>query len=424
MARLEYIRFNPSREVIFNGEVTWEVDKLARSFRRLPQIFWSNGEGWAEVNHWALERATTVGIKRGTVIALMKHLHAYANFLEGRREEERLDWRHFPIRLADRAVVRFRGHLIERIERGDLAPSTARARMGAVIQFYRHAEAHEFISPETPMWREESVVLPYYDAQGFKRSMVRVKTDLSIPNRGRAGITLEDGLLPLSEAHMTQLLDFTSREQTEELHLMLAIGFFTGARIETITTLRIENVEQALPDPFMKGFFLVRIGPGTGVSTKFDIEGDLLVPDFLLTELKTYAYSVQRLKREAKAKPENRSTLFLTIRGSHYQGGSVRRLMTDLRHDAISAGLKFMARFKFHQTRATFGTWLMKLALRVTTAGAAIEFVKCAMLHKHEATTLRYIRFLEVTKGKQEAAAAFAEAFTGLRNRNWNDFDA
>ena len=46
------------------------------------------------------------------------------------------------------------------------------------------------------------------------------------------------------------------------------------------------------------------------------------------------------------------------------------------------------------------------------------------MLHKHEATTLRYIRFLEVTKGKQEAAAAFAEAFTGLRNRNWNDFDA
>ena len=47
MARLEYIRFNPSREVIFNGEVTWEVDKLARSFRRLPQIFWSNGEGWA-----------------------------------------------------------------------------------------------------------------------------------------------------------------------------------------------------------------------------------------------------------------------------------------------------------------------------------------------------------------------------------------
>lgn len=423
MARLEYIQFSPWREVIVDGDVTWESDRLARSFNRLPQIFWSSGEGWAEVNHWALEKATTVGIKLDTVIALMKHLHAYANFLE-RRVEGRLDWRHFPIRLADRAVVRFRGHLIEQIERGSLASSTARARMSAVIQFYRHAEAHEFVSPETPMWLEKSVVLPYYDAQGFKRSMLRLKTDLSIPNRGRPGIALEDGLFPLSEMHMTQLLDFTSREQTEEVHLMLAIGFFTGARIESITTLKIDNVERALPDPFMKGFFLVRVGPGTGVATKFDVEGNLLVPDFIIAALREYSYSLRRLKREAKAKPENRSTLFLTTHGSHYQGASVRRLMTDLRRDAIRAGLKFMERFKFHQTRATFGTWLMKLALRVTTAGGAMEFVKNAMLHKQEATTLRYIKFLEVTKGREEAAAAFTAAFTGLRNRNWDQFDA
>ena len=56
--------------------------------------------------------------------------------------------------------------------------------------------------------------------------------------------------------------------------------------------------------------------------------------------------------------------------------------------------------------------------------GAAIEFVKNAMLHKDEATTFKYIKFLEVTKGKQEAAAAFTAAFTGLRDRNWNEFHA
>jgi len=66
----------------------------------------------------------------------------------------------------------------------------------------------------------------------------------------------------------------------------------------------------------------------------------------------------------------------------------------------------------------------MKLTLSLTTPAAAIEFVKNAMHHKQETTTFKYIKFLESTKGKQEAAQAFHEIFTGLKNRNWGDFDA
>lgn len=426
MARLEYIDYKPWREgVDEDGVMTLVSDPLGRAISRLPQIFWASGDGWAEANHWLLEKATTVGIKIKTVASLAKHLYSYAAFLEIPQEDRtKLDWRHFPIRLADRAIVRFRGHLMKQIDRGILAPATARARMSAVIQFYRHAEAHEFVTPETAMWKEKSVVLPWYDTAGFKRAMVRIKTDLAIPNRAPLGTNLEDGLLPLSETHMTEVLEFSSQSQTTELHLMLATGFFTGARIETITTLRIENLEQARPDPYMKAFFLIRVGPGTGVATKFDVEGDLLVPDFLLAALKKYAYSTERLKREAKAASENRSILFLTSHGRTYSGESMRRLMTDLRRGAIRAGLKFMQRFKFHETRATYGTWIMKIALSVTTVPAAIAFVKNSMLHKHEATTMKYVKFLEVTKGKQEASAAFSEAFTGLRDRNWDYFNA
>lgn len=421
MARLEYIKFKPWREVIRDDRtLAWEADPISRPIPQLPQLFWKNGEGWAEANHWALEKATTVGIKLETVKGLMKHLYQYADFLE----KERVDWRHFPIRKSDRAIVRFRGHLMGQIEIGSLASSTARARMAAVIQFYRYAEASEFITPESPMWRERSVVLTFYDAVGFKRAMVRVTTDLAIPNRARSGVQLEDGLYPLSEMHMSRLLGFTHREHTEELHLMLTTGFFTGARIGTIATLRIENLEQALPDPYMNGFYLIRVGPGSGVATKFDVNGDLLVPHFLLSTLKDYAYSVERLKREIKAKPEDRSVLFLTTRGRPYSGQSINRLMTDLRRAAARAGLNFMTRFKFHQTRATYGTWLMKLVLNVTTVSAAIEFVKNAMLHKDESTTLKYIKFIENSKGKEQVAAAFFHAFTGLSERSWDDFHA
>lgn len=420
MARLEYIQFKPWREVIAGGQVTWELDRLSRSFDRLPQIFWDTGESWGEANHWALTKLSEQRADFETVKALMKHLRAYAAFLE----EHGLDWRQFPVRVADRAIVRFRGDLKVQMDRGSLSSSTARSRIAAVVQFYRHADAHDLVAPEAPMWRERSVVIPFYDAAGFKRALTRVSTDLSIPNRARPGLRLEDGLLPLTEDRMTQLLEFTVREKTAELHLMLTTGFFVGARLETVTSLRIDNLEQAYPDPSMKGFHLIRVGPGTGVATKFDVEGALMVPDFLLKALKRHAYSTARLKREVHAAPGDRSILFLTARSRPYSGNSVSRLMTDLRRDAVRAGLPFMARFKFHQTRATYGTWLMKLALGATSVGGAIEFVKNAMLHKYEATTFRYVRLLENSKGKQEAAEAFSRAFTGLRHRNWDQFNA
>lgn len=420
MANLEFIDFKPLREVIEEASLTWEPDKLSRSIPRLPQIFWENGSGWAEANYWALDKATQLKTDIETVKALMKHLYAYACFLE----ENAFDWRQFPLRLADRAIVQFRGHLIEQIDQGSLASSTARARMAAIIQFYRHADAHGFVSHESPMWKDRSVVIPFYDAAGFKRALVRATTDLAIPNRRRPGVTLEDGLTPLRTEHMEQLLRFTSNKGIEELHLMLLTGFFTGSRVETITSLSISNLEQALPDPFMKGFFLLRVGPGTGVATKFDVEGNLLVPDFLLSALKSYAYSPRRLLRESKASKEHRSILFLTKYGTPYQQGSIGRLMTNLRRAALKAGLKFMQHFKFHQTRATYGTWLMQLALSVTSEANAIELVKCAMLHKHEATTFGYIRFIGVSKGKAEAAEAFTKAFTGLANRDWNAIHA
>lgn len=419
MASLEYINFNPWRDVVVGGKIAWERDGLARGIERLPQIYWSDGSGWAEANHWALAKITEHRVDLATVKGLMKHLRAYACFLEAHG----LEWRHFPTRLSERAVVRFRGDLIQQINRGSLASTTARSRINAVVQFYRHAAVHDFVNPTTPMWRDQAVVIRYFDTVGFKRSLTRFTTDLAIPNRTVIGIRLEDGLTPLSDTHMTELLKFTAGHEACELHLMLTMGFFTGARFGTITSFRIENLEQARPDPYMKGFVLIRVGPGTGVATKFDVIGDLLVPSLLFDELKRYAYSAERLKRETKATSDNRTVLFLTNRGNRYGSNTVSRMMTELRRSTVRAGLKFMERFKFHQTRATYGTWLMKSVLQVAPPSAAIAFVRSAMFHKHESTTFRYVQFLEVTKGKQEAAQAFHEVFTGLLNRDWDEAD-
>lgn len=419
MARLESINYVPHRATVKEGAVCWEITTDKRKLYGLPQIFWMNGLPWFEANHWALEKAMSGEVKLKTVLSLLTHLHKYANWLES----EQTDWRHFPTRKSDRVLVRYRGALIEARDKGDLRPSTVTARMRAVIQFYRHSAVHNFIDHNLEKWKDQTINLQYYDTTGFKRTLQRLSTDLSIPNRARLGLRLEDGLLPLSAKHMTELLQFTSKHVSEELHLMLTLGFFTGARIGTISSLRIESLENALPDNSIPGIMNIAIGPGTRIATKFDVTGYLMIPDFLLTELKRYAYSTRRLIREKNASKDNKSLLFLTRFSNPYynpdqtSGSAITREMSSLRAIATKANLKFMSTFHFHQTRATYGTWIMSIALATVGQKAAIEFVKNALLHKDEATTMRYITFLEHTQAKIEMANAFTQAFCGLQTR-------
>jgi integrase len=414
MASLEHIYSNPIRPEIQNGKLEWVTSRVIRPIERLPLIFWGDGNQWGEVNLWALEKARVKDVKLKTINTLMEHLHKYANWLE----EQKIDWRHFPTSKAERVLVRFRGFLIGLRDSGDLSPSTASARMSAVIQFYRYANAHNFICHGSKMWEEKAVAISYFDPAGFKRTIQRITADISIPNRARQGFRLEDGLLPITSDHQSQLLKFTKENASDELHLMLLIGFYTGARLCTITSLRKRSLEQAFLDPQNKGFWLVPIGPGTGISTKFDVSGELMVHESLMMSLRAYATSSQHIERAIKAAPENKSFLFLTRHRNPYTTNAVGREMVNLRRKGVVAGLKFLTKFKFHQTRSTYGTWLMSLLLSSENISlkAAIEFVKRAMHHKHESTTFRYITFIEHTKVKIKMANEFTNAFFGLAN--------
>jgi len=421
VANLEFIKYTPFREVIEDRNVRWVHDKLARPIEKLPQLFWDSGEPWHEASHWALTKATNLtGGDIKTVTSLMKHLAAYASWLESRT----LDWRHFPMRKQDRAIVLYRGELIAKRDRGSLAPSTARSRMAAVIQFYRHAQVHGFVHTKSPMWKDRQVVVRYYDTIGFERTLMRTSSELAISNRSRSGLRLEDGLTPLRTEDAVRLLEFAKEQRLHELHLILALGVLTGARIETITTLRVKDIENACPDAETPDTYRLPVGPGTGVNTKFDVSGELMVPKFLINDLKKYAYSMRRLRRQGRASESNRGFLFLTIRGNQYESGSFNRLMTDLRRRALVAGMRFMGSFKFHQTRATFGTWLMEVALRVAGTKAAVAFVKDAMLHKDEKTTFLYVRFHEKAPVKAAVANEFSAVFTGIVARDWSQYSA
>lgn len=159
--------------------------------------------------------------------------------------------------------------------------------------------------------------------------MVRDGTDLAIPLRARIGTGVENGLPPLSANDARELMEFSSENNTPELHLMLAVGMFTGARVGTVITLTGQAILGAGEHPVIRDLYLVRVGPGTEVRTKFGVSGDLEVPGQLLFDLRKYLFSSRRLLRVVNASAARRDTLFLNRYGRLYTVATIDALINN-----------------------------------------------------------------------------------------------
>lgn len=419
IARLDFIHYSSCNASLGDaGELVW-ADRQ-KTIEKLPQIFWASGLGWSEVNVWALDRAAAGSTDMDTVKRNMKHLLTYARFLERSKE----DWRHFPVRKEDQPIRKFRKFLIDQREAGEIKPSTATNCMAAVIQFYRFVLLKGFLDKGKPLWVDRIAAIHLHDSAGFKRTISRLSSELSIKNRSAVSHVLEDGLLPISGEHLTQLLRYTANNESVDFHYMLSIGFFTGARIGSIVTFTIESINTAREETLAPGLYRIAVGPGTGISTKFSVFGEILIPSALLEDLKVYARSTRRLLREAKAEKKYKGLLFLSRTGKPYSVATVNTANFECRRRAVAAGLHEFSNFTFHQSRATFGTWFMQLMLDAGGKTNAIRVVRDAMLHRDERTTLGYIKFLENSVSKMHAANEFNAAFTGMRNRDWGNLGA
>lgn len=414
MATLQLINYHPFQINIQNDQVHWTKSNH-QNIDGLPQIIWQDNSTWSEANLWALEQATSFRSSIKTVRSNMSHLLAYAKWLEA----ESIDWWHFPDRERERCLNRFRGALIQARNSGELAPSTASQRMAAVIRFYKWARNTGLISNEWPMWKDRFVGIRLTNQFGLEHTLKVASTNLSIPNRTVAGpIQLEDGLLPLSAKAMKEVLSFADKNASQELALMLRIGFFTGLRIGSITDLKVATLQNAITIPEV-GIKTISVGPSAypPVDTKFDVSGSVPIPNELLELLLDYASSIRRLKRQSLSSESDRDLLFLSRFGNNYKADSSSAInveMSRLRKLGLKSGITAFKGFYFHRTRATFATELMRVALNVMSVSDAVEFVKGACLHKDISTTMKYVKFIETSKTMKDASDAFTKAFMGL----------
>lgn len=413
IATLESVRFSWPAPVVKDGKVIWVLTPSTKAPIVIPQICWRNGSTWGEANVWALELASSK-LNPKTVQRYLSHVHSYAKWLE----EEGIDWWHFPSRASERCLTRFRGAIVRQRDAGELKPSTASHRMSAVIRFYRWLMLKGMLSTDWPMWSERIVGIKLTDRFGLDHTLRVATTDLAIPNRTAAGaFPLEDGLLPVTREARREILALADVTCSEELALMLRLGFLSGMRLGSITDLKVETLLNASRDPLV-GWHRLSLGPRARpvVATKYSVSGMVPIPADLLEQLIQYATSTRRLKREALADHVHKRLLFLTRFGKPYGGNSraVNVEIMRLRRAGKAAGIYVLNDFHFHRSRATFATELMRVALDCLPVSDAISFVREACLHKREKTTLEYVRFIGASKAMAEAADAFTEAFMGL----------
>jgi integrase len=199
--------------------------------------------------------------------------------------------------------------------------------------------------------------------------------------------------------------------------LIHLIAIFTGARIQTILTLRKSNFPKTIVSSSTD--FKLKVGPGTGVDTKGDKIIFLYFPAWLCERICTYATSPRADNRQTGAiDGEHKDHLFLSKYGRPYydtkqstqefnpkkatrynsNGQEVRKFKAGLIKKIHQTDGEMSFHYRFHDLRATFGMNLTDAQLKLVREGnitlaQAREYVRFRMGHSSYETTDRYLNY-------------------------------
>jgi hypothetical protein len=364
-------------------------------FDRYPIILSSDGAPWYEANMWILHKLRESGHRSSTrdIASSVDDLVAYLRFLE----ESNISWMDFSSTFKEaRPTYRFQTELSDLVCRKVISHSVGKRRLGTIIRFYRWLTSSAQFKPLRPPWVNKEIRLLVPSRHGFTVAVPIVTTDLKVkgePKPDPFDTRIADGgkLRPLPQMEQIWLMDALLNHGNYELQLMHWLAISTGARIQTVLTLRRTHVWRSLEinSPWNRasvskhkqmphGFVAIDVGPGTGIDTKFGQNYPLYVPTWLYEKLHIYAHSQAGTRRREMASGGDidEQYLFLTKRKqpwyssiqagpalsathsnrrSHIVGGAVGTLIREKIIPQIRAMHDPQFQYSFHDLRATFG---------------------------------------------------------------------
>ncbi|SFT49946.1 site-specific integrase [Paraburkholderia aspalathi] len=397
---------------------------VAGTFPLFPVVRLTDGAPWAEANIWLIDMMELKASPNMlTFASIADDLVAFRRYLD----DEGIDWLTFPVNKRQRPTYRYSASIKLAVQAGELSPGVARRRMGAVVRFYRWLVTEAAFRPANAPWVESDRLIEFKDRKGFS-SVIEVKTtDLSISGRRAEDPWddhIQDGgrLRPLPASEQSVLLESLAALRNTEMTLVHLFALLTGARTQTVLTVRAKHVARK-PGEFHGDDVRLACGPGTGIDTKGAVKGVLHLPRGFYERLYIYVHSDRARRRRQLANGGDHfdQPLFLSHHGAplyeHREsrapvstGPQVRRHVKTgqavrqfIRDELLPMMRVRLANpryeFSFHDLRATFGLNMVDaMTANGTKYTRALDQLRQLMWHVQPSMTERYLAYRENRK--------------------------
>ena len=412
------------------------------NFLHYPLLINNDGSLWKHANLYLLSKLkayTKPSSKTLDSIAIdLKNFKEWC-------ETEDVDYLKAPRKVL-RPTYMYRGHLQELSKDGKISLNTVKRRISAVIGFYRYLIDVENIKFKFPLWENGITSITYQDRQGFSQSKQVNTTDVgkvvATSNPDLFDDAIEDGgrLHPLHQETQKILFQTLKEISNTEMTLGFLIALTTGARMQTVYTLRRKHFAR-VPDK-EETEIKIRVGYGTHCDTKFQKQHTLLMPKWVYDKVRVYLNSPRASKRLDKAKhifdSNELQYAFLNRTGVPYytsgddvyrklyrdapNGNAIRQFIhTTLKKELQKQGAKLD--FSFHDLRASFGMNLFDKLMplvkqkEIKLTRVLIQ-IKERMGHSSLTTTEKYLNFRDRHKIKEQAQDDFESYLMNIIKNN------
>ncbi|MCT7568239.1 tyrosine-type recombinase/integrase [Aliarcobacter butzleri] len=426
---LEIYKLLPDKTKVYND------DFYISYYNHFPILINEDGTLWKYANLYLLYKIKSPNPPHySTLYSMAKELKAFFGWCL----ENNVDYLNEKRRVR-RPTYMYRFFLQKKLENGINTDTTVKKKMSVVINFYEYLQNILKFKFKFPLWEREDTYISYKDQYGFKQSKkVETKDLLKVPSSygidSNEYIQDEGKLKPLTQEEQSLLFRTLNRLGNMEMTLACLIALTTGARIQTVCTLRLKHFERQHSEK--EKYLSIKVGLGTDVDTKNDTVYFLRMPNWVYQKIQIYIKSERYKKRFQNQKHifknETSQYIFLTNRGTPYyvskydeyigtytktipNGNTIRQFLSATLYRELDGELKF----RFHDLRATFAMNLLDSKIYIVEKGEMtlyelLSIIKERMPHKSLLTTERYLNFRNKQNQKQFIQNEFEEYLKGL----------
>lgn len=385
-----------------------------------PVIIKSDGTIWElgalYLNYLLIEKKASSKLLKTVAYDLLDFLR----FMESNN----IGMLHLPEEEELRVSFRYRQNLINR---KDLSKNTASQRINRIVDFYNFCFKEKLFAKEelkNRVYKKLKIRLTWFSSYGSLINEEKETTNLAIRRSARSVQTADsilDGrqLHPLTDKEQDIFEEYLSKYGTRMFQLICSLAINTGARIQPICTLRVNDIKKLIRNKsIVKGHYSLKIGDETTIDNKGGKNQKILIPIWLVEDINRYIDSEEWKERAGKSyyKFDNNYVFLSKFGNSLYtsrqeiqdrkfklypsndkfvekSGEVVRKYLEDIRIIMLKDNVN-IRRFSMHDVRATFGLNLLNILKKSNlNENQIIGEIQERMGHTNRNVTLEYLNY-------------------------------